>query len=71
MLCALELPVADEPLVLPRACALAVELRQHVFDTYYHAVALETSDGVLITADEGYLRAARPKGRIVHLREWH
>jgi predicted nucleic acid-binding protein len=70
MLCALELPIADDPLVLPRACRLAIELKQHVFDTYYHAVALETADAVLITADDRYLRAARAKGRIIHLREW-
>ena len=70
MLCALELPLADEPAVLPRACELAIELKQHVFDTYYHAVALDTSDAVLVTADERYLRAARAKGRIIHLRDW-
>jgi predicted nucleic acid-binding protein len=70
MLCALELPMADETAVLPRACKLSVELNQHVFDTYYHAVALDTSDAVLITADERYLRAARGKGRIIPLRDW-
>lgn len=70
MLCALELPVADEPAVLPRACRLAIELKQHLFDTYYHAVALETSDAILITADERYLRAASGKRRIIHLKEW-
>jgi hypothetical protein len=45
-------------------------LKQHLFDTYYHGVALETPDCVLITADERYLRAARAKGRIVSLTEW-
>lgn len=70
MLCALELPLADEPAVLPRASRLAVELKQHLFDTYYHAVALETSDAILITADEPYLRAAQAKKRIIHLKEW-
>ena len=70
MLCALELPVADELLVLPRACELAVELKQHVFDTYYHAVALETADAALITAEDRYLRVARGKGRVVPLRDW-
>lgn len=70
MLSALEFPIADEVVVLPKACALAIELRQHVFDSYYHAVALETADTVLVTADERYLRTARPKGRIIHLREW-
>lgn len=71
MLCALELPLADEPASLPRACELAVELKQHVFDTYYHAVALDTADAVLVTADERYLRAARAKGRVIHLKDWH
>ena len=70
MLCELELPVVDDPLVLRRGVELATELKQHLFDTYYHAVALETEDAVLITADERYLRAARGKGRIVHLSEW-
>ena len=70
MLCALELPVADPTFVLPRACDLAIELKQHVFDTLYHAVALETPDAVLITADERYVRAAMRKGRLVHLMNW-
>jgi predicted nucleic acid-binding protein len=70
MLSELELPVVDDPLVLRRGVQLAIELKQHLFDTYYHAVALETEDTVLITADERYLRAARGKGRIIHLSEW-
>jgi len=47
-----------------------VELKQHLFDTYYHGVALETPDCILITADERYLRAAGTKGRIVGLMDW-
>jgi predicted nucleic acid-binding protein len=70
MLCGLELPIADDPLVLRRGVELATELKQHLFDTYYHAVALETTDAVLITADDRYLRAARAKGRIIHLADW-
>jgi predicted nucleic acid-binding protein len=70
MLCGLELPISDDPLVLGRGVELAVELKQHLFDTYYHAVALETPDAILITADERYLRVARDKGRIVHLADW-
>ena len=70
MLDALELPAADDPLVLRRGVELAIELKQHLFDTYYHAVALETPDTTLITADERYLRVGRAKGRIVHLMEW-
>ena len=70
LLCGLELPVVDDPLVLRRGVQLATELKQHLFDTYYHAVALETPDAVLITADERYLRAARDKGQIVSLADW-
>jgi predicted nucleic acid-binding protein len=70
MLNALELAATDDPLVLKRGVELAIELKQHLFDTYYHAVALETADGMLITADQRYLRAARAKGRIIYLMDW-
>ena len=70
MLAALELPTTDDPTVLRRGLELAMELKQHLFDTYYHGVALETSECRLITADERYLRAARTKGKIVHFMEW-
>ena len=70
MLTALELPTADGLEVLQRGVELALELKQHLFDTYYHGIALETPDCVLITADERYLRAARAKGRIVGLMDW-
>ena len=70
MLSALELPAADDPLVMRRGVELAIELKQHLFDTYYHAVALEAPHARLITADERYLRVAQGKGRIVHLMDW-
>jgi predicted nucleic acid-binding protein len=70
MLTALELPTTDDPRVLRRGVELATELKQHLFDTYYHGIALENSDCTLVTADERYLRAARAKGRIVSLTEW-
>jgi predicted nucleic acid-binding protein len=70
MLSALELPAADDPLVMRRGVELAIELKQHLFDTYYHAVALETPHATLITADERYLRVAQGKGHIVHLMDW-
>jgi hypothetical protein len=66
----LELPTTDDPEVLRRGLELAMELKQHLFDTYYHGVALGTSECTLITADERHLRAARTKGKIVHLMEW-
>jgi predicted nucleic acid-binding protein len=70
MLTALELPTTDDPEVLQRGLELAMELKQHLFDTYYHGVALGTSECTLVTADERYLRAARAKGKIVDLMEW-
>ena len=70
LLYALELPVRDEPGVLRGACQLSIELGQHLFDTLYHAVALETEDAVLVTADQRYLRAARRRGRVCALADW-
>lgn len=39
------------------------------YDAVYHAVAL-LRKGVLVTADESYLRKAGSKGRVVLLRDW-
>ena len=69
MLAALELPIAAEPTILRRATILAVKSGQHVFDTYYHAVALE-SEGVLITADDRYISMVKQYGRIESLKTW-
>jgi hypothetical protein len=41
-----------------------------LFDTLYHAVALDTPEAVLVTADQRHLDAARRHGRIGALREW-
>lgn len=70
LLAALELPTTDDPLIVRHGVELAIELKQHVFDTYYHAIALENSEAVLVTADERYLRAAQGKGRIMHVKDW-
>ena len=70
MLSALELPVTDEPQALRRGLELAIELGQHLCETLYHAVALESEDCILVTADERYLRVARSKGRIMNLKDW-
>ncbi len=69
LLSALGLAVQDGPEILQRACRLAIDLNHHLFDTLYHAVALET-DSVLVTADEHYLSKARDIGRIMRLAEW-
>ena len=70
MLRGLDLKVDDDPAVYGHACRLAIELQQHVFDTLYHAVALEAPDGILLTADNRYLRAGQVQGRIAALSAW-
>jgi len=70
LLHAMEFPVSDGVEVYQRACELAVALRQHVFDTLYHAVALSRPDGVLLTADEQYYRRAVGAGRVTLLRDY-
>lgn len=67
LLWAMELPVVDTPEVYQRAVALASELDHHLFDTLYHAVALETPGAQLITADMRYYRKARGRGRLALL----
>lgn len=66
LLAALNLAVANDSEILLRACRLSVELDHHLFDTLYHAVALERG-AVLVTADEHYLRKALHMGHICAL----
>ena len=69
LLDAMELPVSGEPAVYKRAAVLANKLNQHLFDTLYHAVALE-HDAMLVSADRRYYGKARHLGCIVYLAEW-
>ena len=64
---ALELPVLDTPGMYLTACELARSLGHHLFDTLYHAVALEVEAASLVTADEHYYRKASARGSIVLL----
>jgi len=52
------------------ACDLSIQLKHHLFDTLYHAVALNTSDAILITADETYYRKAQHLGCIQRLQDY-
>jgi predicted nucleic acid-binding protein len=70
MLSAMQFPTSDDPTVLLRATALAIETGHHLFDTLYHAVALEHDDAVLVTADDRYRRKAERYGMIVALADW-
>jgi predicted nucleic acid-binding protein len=67
---ALELPVRDDVEVFRRAAHLAMELKQHVFDTLYHAVALESAGAILVTADDRYARAVARQYPVVSLSDW-
>lgn len=70
MLAALALPTTDDPHVMQRATSLAIETKQHLFETLYHAVALENDDAWLLTSDERYYEKAKRYGRIATLRDW-
>ena len=63
MLSALEFPTTDDPNVIRRATALAIETNHPTFDALYHAVALE-QDALLITADHRYFGKAERYGSI-------
>lgn len=66
-LIAIERPTKDNPEVYARAVVLAIELNHHMFDTLYHALALEMPSAVLITADRRYFDKARHLGQIAWL----
>jgi predicted nucleic acid-binding protein len=70
MLAAMQLPTSDDPSVMRRATALAIETDADLFDTLYHAVALEHQDALLVTADDRYRRKAAHHGKIASLRDW-
>ena len=70
MLAALEFPTTDDPNVMRRAANLAIETSHHLFDTLYHAVALENEDALLVTADERHHMNAERYGMIAALRDW-
>ena len=66
---ALDLPIAGEIDVYRRAGRLAAALGHHLFDTLYHAVALERG-ATLVTADDRYERKARLLGGIARLADF-
>lgn len=66
-LCALSVTTVQRATVYARASRLAVDLDHHLFDTLYHAAALETPGAVLVTADDRYARKAEGLGALVRL----
>lgn len=65
----LDFDVDDGPDAYVTAVELAHSLSHHLFDTFYHAVALVGPDTTLVTADEHYYRKARHRGAIVRLHD--
>ena len=63
LLRSLEIPVAENPMIFQSACEIAIKLDHHLFDTLYHAVALQTGL-TLVTADARYYRKASQLGHI-------
>lgn len=66
----IESRVANEPEIYTTAIDLAARYRHHLFDTLYHAVALNTSGATLVTADTAYYRKAEGSGRILLLKDY-
>ena len=61
--------VADSVHVYQRAVVLSQTLNHHLFDTLYHAVALE-ENATLITADKRYYDKAESLGGIMMLEDF-
>ena len=70
LLSAMQFPTSDDPNILLRATELAIETDHHVFDTLYHAVALEHDEAVLVTADDRYRLNAERFGMIAALADY-
>ncbi len=69
-LMAMEHPVLDNPASYATALTLAKRHQHHLFDTLYHAVALQTPGVTLITADQRYYDKAKAEGQITLLSDW-
>ena len=70
LLFTLEFPISSGMDVYLKACDLSNSLKQHLFDTLYHAVALTEPDTIFVTADDRYYRKAASAGKIVRLKEF-
>lgn len=66
----IECSTIETPETYARALDLSIRYQHHLFDTLYHAVALEVPDASLITADRRYYDKAGGEGRIILLADW-
>lgn len=67
LLHAMDIPVEADLATYMRSVALGAELSHHIFDTLYHAVALER-EATLISADDHYCRKALHLGSLTPLK---
>ena len=65
----LEFPISNSLETYQLASKIAVQLNHHLFDTLYHAVAIN-QQATLITADKKYYQKAKEFGSIVLLRDY-
>lgn len=61
--------VVSKPPIIWKAAELSNRLRHHLFDTLYHAVAMEM-EATLVTADDAYFDKAKPLGNIMRLADF-
>lgn len=66
---AMDWPIADDVETWSRAVRISIVTKQHVFDTLYHATALEHESAIFVTADDKYRQAAVRLGRITSLED--
>lgn len=69
LLDAMEVQTIGDRAVYKRASRIAQELGKHLFDSLYHAVALEHG-AVLVSADAKYYRKAQRLGSLIPLALW-
>lgn len=67
---AMEFSIFDEPEIYHTACKLSHRYQHHLFDTLYHAVALNNKSSQFITADEKYYRKSFKEGAIIRLTDF-
>ncbi len=70
LLNAMEFPVVDIPEIYHTACQLSDRYQHHLFDTLYHAVAINNPHTQLITADEKYYKKSYKEGAIIRLADY-
>ena len=70
LLNAMEFPIIDTPEIYYTACQLSDRFGHHLFDTLYHAVALNDGKSQFVTADEQYFRKTFKQGAIIRLADF-